>query len=1055
MNNPLNDKDFLKQLDLVKNKETYIKIYNLNFDEQPLEEIEGKVTSGSINIDGASAVRRTCSLSLVAQDININNYLWSLNSKIKIMIGLKNTINDKYDDIIWFNQGIFILTSFNVSYTVNSYTISLSGQDKMCLLNGSIGGALPASIDFKQEVFDNIIYEEVDFGTKFVPELFQVVQETKRIIDTNESFDINKTYYKKVYNKYQEISLTRNSYKFGQYYIENPNRFKLLPSDMSIEDCINNHINLYFYNEETQDYEFIDLGNNKTILDNAVEYYINEDYIPLEDGELFNEEITYYIYNEDTNRFQEILLDVESFSTNEQKLYIDNFYTLSYTNFNEEESYYELINGTYEPIYLNNITYKANMYYYDEIVSFKPADAVYNKDEIYYDLSGNKIDFYENVYNTYISGKYYIKNIYEDNFILYEDEYNPTLTYYEKQVYSDKEDIPIKTIIKEAVHTYGREPYYNIIINDVDDDGLLLKEYRGEEPLYLLVNNGICENLTNSEQECYIINSNIEAKTIDLYVNLIKEELDLLKKKLNQQLITMTQYKKMRQDLILLLVTSLGAIQSTIGDDELITYNSFVDDFDKHPSQIFFITDNSDDITIYTVLKLQYGDAAGYEVTDLTYPGELISSAGEALTSILDKIKDALQSDYEYFYDIDGRFVFQRKKTYLNTSWNNIITQDNERFAISAADTSETQYTFEDNDLIISISNSVKLDNLKNDYSVWGVRKAIDEAEIPIHARFAIDKKPYAYITFPLSNYNYVTRTDNLLLENINGLDYLKQTIYVNNEYIEDVLNLNIDESEDYDLFNKIRIEPTLYQGNMYAGIYYTYIICDWREIIYQMALDYYKHNQENDFLAHIAQYNTWNVEDYYEGNQFMDYLNNNAGKLYPTGITGYEQYYTDMEAFWRELYNPEPEVNFSIIGGYYVNKEWQEVLTDYSQFNCEYYLPLDQYNKYAEMINQAILDYEQKIKDLENQKLEMLDNEGLENLINDLESNQQELEKLKQQKTQLLKSYYTQKMIAFNDPEYKKLQDKYTKLKTEQTNIIKDTEAQILDILQNEFELY
>ena len=63
----------------------------------------------------------------------------------------------------------------------------------------------------------------------------------------------------------------------------------------------------------------------------------------------------------------------------------------------------------------------------------------------------------------------YIKNIYEDDFIPYEGEYNPTLTYYDKKVYLDKKDIPIKTIIKEAVHTYGREPYHNIIINDVDD----------------------------------------------------------------------------------------------------------------------------------------------------------------------------------------------------------------------------------------------------------------------------------------------------------------------------------------------------------------------------------------------------------------------------------------------------------------------------------------------------------------------------------------------------------------------------------------------------------
>ena len=182
MKNPMNDKDFLKQLDLVKNKETYIKIYNLNFDEQPREEIEGKVISGSINIDGTSAVRRTCSLSIVADEININNYLWSLNTKIKIKIGLKNNINNNYDNIIWFNQGTFILTSFSVSYSSNSYTINLSGQDKMCLLNGSVGGALPASIDFKQEVINSTVYEEVDLGPKFIPELYQVADKVEKTI---------------------------------------------------------------------------------------------------------------------------------------------------------------------------------------------------------------------------------------------------------------------------------------------------------------------------------------------------------------------------------------------------------------------------------------------------------------------------------------------------------------------------------------------------------------------------------------------------------------------------------------------------------------------------------------------------------------------------------------------------------------------------------------------------------------------------------------------------------------------------------------------------------
>jgi len=41
--------------------------------------------------------------------------------------------------------------------------------------------------------------------------------------------------------------------------------------------------------------------------------------------------------------------------------------------------------------------------------------------------------------------------------------------------------------------------------------------------------------------------------------------------------------------------------------------------------------------------------------------------------------------DYEYFYNIDGQFVFQKKLTYVNTSWNNIIkVEDEEKYVESA-----------------------------------------------------------------------------------------------------------------------------------------------------------------------------------------------------------------------------------------------------------------------------------------------------------------------------------------------------------------------------------
>jgi hypothetical protein len=90
---------------------------------------------------------------------------------------------------------------------------------------------------------------------------------------------------------------------------------------------------------------------------------------------------------------------------------------------------------------------------------------------------------------------------------------------------------------------------------------------------------------------------------------------------------------------------------------------------------------------------------------DLIYPGELISTIGETLTSILDKIKNIL-GEFEYFYDIDGRFVFQAKKTYVNTSWNTIVKTSDDKYVESAAYTSAVQYSFEDNNLITSFSNN-------------------------------------------------------------------------------------------------------------------------------------------------------------------------------------------------------------------------------------------------------------------------------------------------------------------------------------------------------------
>ena len=93
------DTDFLKKLDEFKHKVVYARIELLTFDELPIESIEGKITGGSINIDGTSAVRRSCSLTMATNEKLYKQYSWGLNSKFSLAIGLENKIDNKSKSI--------------------------------------------------------------------------------------------------------------------------------------------------------------------------------------------------------------------------------------------------------------------------------------------------------------------------------------------------------------------------------------------------------------------------------------------------------------------------------------------------------------------------------------------------------------------------------------------------------------------------------------------------------------------------------------------------------------------------------------------------------------------------------------------------------------------------------------------------------------------------------------------------------------------------------------------------------------------------------------------
>ena len=154
----LNDKKFLKQVDLMKIRVQSVKITVLNWNEEPIQSIEGIASSGSINIDGKSSVRRTANFNLIADGIinnieNIDNLI-SLNKKVFVEIGLKNFVdNKKYNkyETLWFPQGVFIICGVSINHDSNSnINISLQLKDKMCLLNGDVSGIIPAAVTLNE-----------------------------------------------------------------------------------------------------------------------------------------------------------------------------------------------------------------------------------------------------------------------------------------------------------------------------------------------------------------------------------------------------------------------------------------------------------------------------------------------------------------------------------------------------------------------------------------------------------------------------------------------------------------------------------------------------------------------------------------------------------------------------------------------------------------------------------------------------------------------------------------------------------------------------------------
>ena len=175
----LQDSAFLSMVDTLQIKEQYVKITVLDWLEQPIQEVQGLVTGGNGNLDGKSAMRRSCNLQAfipneeLSNITNVNN-LFSINKKIYLEIGFKNTTGYyKEYPILWYPQGLYIITNPSINHSASGVNLSLQLKDKMCLLNGDCGGKLAASTQFDE-------YETIDENGDFVimkPTIVQIIRE--------------------------------------------------------------------------------------------------------------------------------------------------------------------------------------------------------------------------------------------------------------------------------------------------------------------------------------------------------------------------------------------------------------------------------------------------------------------------------------------------------------------------------------------------------------------------------------------------------------------------------------------------------------------------------------------------------------------------------------------------------------------------------------------------------------------------------------------------------------------------------------------------------------
>lgn len=676
----LKDSAFLKQFDKERIKHQYAKITFLDWEENPIQEIQTLVTGGTLSLDGRSAMRRTCNLSVFSPYIEYNQLdnadnLFSINKKVYLEIGFDNN-TDKYSqyDKIWFPQGLFIIISPSITYNNSGVNISLQLKDKMCLLDGSCGGTIPAATEFHQ-------YETIDENGKYIIEKPTIARIIRELVNHFGGEQLGKILINDIDDRVKTAVKWMGNNPL--YMIAATDLLDIHVATQEEEGLLTQASEeLYGTSEEITGY-YLDANFANTIITTgfiagtrpfiknaAADYIVNHKI----EGDLYRSHVP-------TKSHPATIETISGIDIEDDNGIIKQ-YLKKITMDSEDNTKYQLINFCY--------AIGENKYVSRELCKIESY-----KDYILNNELHKKIDKYT------FTGDEPITPAYE-----YDED--------------------------------GK------IIEEPDENGNLVKKtipgiFHFDGPAVLRAEGGgtcICTHYPTSNTLNHSVNvaSQFSFEFLDSDYADENEFKAFLKEQYDAGTPVEIYYIKQEEELIILETDPLVLYP---GHNYLSIENKYERFAPNQEVEYKLLTPEE---KLYQ--KFIYGEDIGFIYTDFTYPTDLIANAGDTVTSVLDKIKNTL-GNFEYYYDVYGNFIFQEIKNYLNTSHATVEIKNmkNEDYLIDISK-GKSIYDFTNTGLVKSFSKSPQYNNIKNDFVVWGVKKSSTGATFPIRYHLAIDKKP-------------------------------------------------------------------------------------------------------------------------------------------------------------------------------------------------------------------------------------------------------------------------------------------------------------------------